>query len=168
VEKNKVKLLVCDVDGTLTDGTAYYSIYGEELKRFSMRDGSGFHILHHKYPNVKVAWITSECGGINKRRWEKLFYLGTVHDFADNVYGVGKVEKIKRLCEKYNIIPEEVAYIGDDVNDYEALEYVGFPACPYDANHVLQNVLGICVMSEDGGNGAVREFIDYLINEELL
>lgn len=169
MKKKKVKLFISDIDGTLTDGTAYYSINGEELKRFSMRDGAGFHILHTYYPHVKVAWITSESGGINKKRWEKLFELGTVHDFADNVYGNGKVEKIKMLCEKYKIESSEVAYIGDDTNDIEALQYVGYKACPADAHYLIAGIVeGIIKMKNEGGQGAVREFIDYLIVREMI
>lgn len=161
-----IKLFISDIDGTLTDGTVWYSKKGEELKQFSHKDGRGFHLLHEL--NIQCALITSESKGINKARFKKFHKLGTVQDFADGVYGKGKVERIKKLCNKYNIAPEEIAFIGDDTNDYEALEYVGMKACPNDANYKIKGIENIFICKNNGGGGAVREFIDYLIDNKML
>ena len=165
--QTKIKLFISDIDGTLTDGTVFYSEDGEELKSFSHRDGRGFHLLHHNF-GINVALITSESKGINKARFKKFKKLGTVQDFCDSVYGVGKVDKIVSLCRKYNISFKEVAYIGDDTNDLEALKVVGYKACPQDANYLIKKIKKIKVMKSCGGSGAVREYIDYLIKKDLI
>lgn len=164
---NKVKLFCCDIDGTLTDGTVYYSVNGEELKQFSHIDGRGFHLLRHDY-NIKCALITSETGGINKARFEKFNSLGTVQYFADSKANNGKVDAIKAIQKELNIRKEEIAFMGDDTNDTEALEYCGFRACPGSANYKVKEINNIYVCKNNGGNGAVREFIDFLIRMEFV
>lgn len=166
MKKSKIKLFISDIDGTLTDGTVYYSEKGEELKQFSHRDGRGFHLLYEL--GVKCALITSESKGINKSRFEKFNKLGTVQDYADDVYGQGKLNKIINLCQKYNITPDEIAFIGDDTNDLESLKYVKYKACPKDANYLVKKIKGIKIMKNKGGHGAVREYIDYLIKKGLM
>jgi N-acylneuraminate cytidylyltransferase len=175
--KSKIKLFVSDIDGTLTDGTVYYSEKGEELKQFSHRDGRGFHLLHHDF-NIKCALITSENKGINKTRFEKFNRLGTVQYYADNVYGKGKLEKLFTICKKafdlhydFDIemfIKNHVAFIGDDTNDLDVLNIVKYKACPSDTNYLVKKVKGIKVMKNKGGYGAVREFIDWLIKKDLI
>jgi len=164
---NKIKLFISDIDGTLTDGTVYYSEKGEELKQFSHRDGRAFHLLHHDH-NIICALITSETGGINQARFEKFKTLNTVKDFFGSSYGKGKKDKIIYLCKKYNIKPQEVAFIGDDTNDKEALSYVKYKACPFDANYLVKKIKGIKVLKSKGGHGAVREWADYLIKKGLV
>ena len=169
--KKRIKLFVSDIDGTLTDGTVYYSKHGEELKQFSHRDGRAFHLLTWKY-NIACALITSESGEINRKRFEKFEGLGTVKDFFDGSFTfengnkpISKKDIIHYLCDKYNVLPDEVAFIGDDTNDLEALEYVGIKACPFDANALVRRVKDIIWLNTSGGKGAVREFVDYLIEK---
>jgi len=162
-KRKKIKLFLSDIDGTLTDGSIYYSEKGEELKQFSHKDGRGFHLLHKL--GIKCVLITSESEGINKARFEKFNRLGTVKDYIDNVYGKGKLNKVINICKKYNINSDEIAYIGDDTNDNAALVLAGYKACPADANYLVKKIKGIKVMKAKGGQGAVREFIDWLIKK---
>ncbi len=162
---NKVKLFISDIDGTLTDSTVYYSTKGEELKQFSHRDGRGFHLLKHK-TKVKAFLLTSEFGGINQARANKFISLGTIERHIDGNAGNDKLEILRRLCHEFNCILPEVAYIGDDTNDLECLEAVGFPACPNDANEAIIKIPNIFITQANGGKGAVREFIDWLIEND--
>jgi len=161
-----IRLFVSDIDGTLTNGKIYISEKGDKLKKFLMRDGLGLNLLK-KNTKVITMLITSEKGGINKIRANKFFKLKTLDYFFDNCYGKDKLEKVKTICNKLDITLKEVAYIGDDVNDMELLESVGIKACPNDAHWKIQMISKMNVMKENGGNGAVREFIDYLIDRNL-
>ena len=160
-----IKLFVSDIDGTLTDGTVFVSKKGEELKQFSLRDGRGF-LLIKQIANIKTCLMTSESGGINKARAEKMMDLGAL-DFFYECEGFSKLDCLKELCREMKINLSEVAYVGDDTNDYECLEVVGYKGCPYDGHTHLLNIKGIKIMQSRGGHGAVREFIEHLIMEVL-
>lgn len=168
---DKVKLFISDIDGTLTDSTVYYSTKGEELKQFSFRDGMGFRLLKEKY-NCQTALITSGTDSINKARAKKFDKLKTIDYFIDGnkkIKGVKYFNKllfVKLLCTGYCNL-SEVAYIGDDTNDLNCLESVGFPACPNDAHKTIKKVNNIFITELNGGKGAVREFIDYLIENDF-
>jgi len=159
-KKPKIKLFVSDVDGTLTDAGMYYSESGDELKKFNTRDGKGFELL--RKAGIKTAIITSENTKIVENRAKKLkvdyLYQGLEH--------IDKLEAIKEICKKENINLDEVAFIGDDINDKEALENVGVAACPADAVEEIKQIPNIKIMSKNGGVGAVREFIGIILNEK--
>jgi len=161
-----IKLFVCDIDGTLTDSTVFYTEEGEELKQFSHRDGRGFHLLREK-TKIKTMWVTSEFGGINAARAKKLMGLGTLDYFADGSWDKGKIDKVKKVCEDLNISMEEVAFMGDDTNDLDLLKAVRIAACPRDAHPEVRAVGYMKISSFNGGRGAVRDFIDYLIGAGL-
>ncbi len=150
-----IKLFATDVDGTLTDGCMYYVENGLELKKFNFRDGHGFQLLREA--GIKTAIITSENTPIVQKRADKLKvdYLS-----MDNH---NKLAYVKELCKNLQITLSEVAYIGDDVNDKELLKKVGYPACPNDAHKSITEIPNIKKMSLNGGSGAVREFIDCLL-----
>lgn len=148
-----------DVDGTLTDGNCYYSEAGEQLKVFSHKDGRGIYLLNNA--GVKTAMITSEKGGINKARAKKLIQLGTLNYFFDGEASGGKLDKAGLICSDLGIDLGEVAFIGDDTNDQELISAVGFPAVVGDYNKMLNGPF-FYVCKNNGGHGAVREFIDYL------
>jgi len=147
----KVKLFATDVDGVLTDTGMYYSENGDELKKFSTLDGKGMELL--RMAGIKTAIITAEETRIVERRAKKLK--------IDYVYqGVkDKLAVIKELCKKENISIGEVAYIGDDVNDLEALENAGTAACPMNAVEKVKEIRGIIKLSKKGGDGVVRDRI---------
>ncbi|MFH1051723.1 MAG: HAD-IIIA family hydrolase [bacterium] len=161
IEKSKkIKLFVMDVDGTLTNGKVYYSANGEELKKFSIRDGMGIELL--KLAGIDLAIITSENSNIVKARASKLniknLVLGTKN----------KRKSLTELAEKLSVNLDNIAFIGDDVNDISALEIVGLSACPADATEKVKEVCNYICLKE-GGNGAVRDFAELiLINQNKL
>lgn len=159
-----IKLFISDIDGTLTDSTCLYTEKGELGKFFSHRDGRGFHLLHHNTA-VKTGMITSEYGGINAARAGKLLKLGTLDYFLDSNNYKNKLHALEYICNEMKITFDEVAFIGDDTNDSNVLEVVGVRACPNDAHKDVKKIPGILIMENNGGKGAVREFIDYLIGQ---
>jgi N-acylneuraminate cytidylyltransferase len=154
-----IKLFATDVDGVLTDAGMYYDNNGNELKRFNTHDGMAFKILKEK--GIITAMITSEKTNIVKRRANKL----QVDYLFQGVKGREKLEVLEKICIEKNMSLSEVAYIGDDINDYQALSSVGFPACPNNAITKIKNIEGIKHLSKSGGDGAVREFVDLLLKE---
>ena len=156
--KPAVRLFLCDVDGTLTDGGMYYSERGDELKKFNTRDGVAFALLREA--GVKTGIITSEDTQINAARAEKLRidYLR-----QGQRYG-GKLAAAQEICREMGIKMSEVAYIGDDLNCIPLLEAAGVKACPADAQPKVKAVPAIHVMSRRGGDACVREFVeDYIL-----
>ena len=152
--RSKIKLLAMDVDGVLTDGGMYYSNEGEALKKFNTRDGMGIELLRKN--GVIPAIITQEESPIVLKRAEKLkveeIYIG-----IDN-----KLQIIKNLAEKYGVALDEVAYIGDDLNDMPVLREVGLSFAPSDAIPEVKKVAHH-VLSRKGGEGTVREAVDFIL-----
>jgi YrbI family 3-deoxy-D-manno-octulosonate 8-phosphate phosphatase len=149
-----VRLFASDVDGVLTDAGMYYSESGDEWKKFNTRDGMGIKLLQRA--GFITALITMEQTKLVARRAEKLaipeVHLG-VHD---------KLAVLRELAVKYGLTLRQVAYIGDDVNDLEALKAVGFSAAPADGlPPVLKVVDYVC--RKKGGEGAVREVADLIL-----
>lgn len=149
-----IKMFLTDCDGCLTDGGMYYSENGDELKKFNTKDGVGFRLLREK--GIITGIITGEERQLNQKRAEKLL----IDEIFQNVKD--KVEVIKRLCDKYHILPEEVAYVGDDMNDLEAICYVGFGCCVNDAHNTVKKNADY-ITEKNGGDGAVREIIDHIM-----
>lgn len=149
----KIKLLVMDVDGTLTDGKIYMGENGEVMKAFSVKDG---YAIAHMLPEIGIipVIITGRKSKIVENRAKEL-------GITELYQGVGdKLAQLKRVAEKYNTAPEEIAYIGDDLNDLECIEYCTVTACPADAvEEVKRKVTYVC--KKNGGEGAVRELIYY-------
>jgi len=158
-EKRKIKLLLTDVDGVLTDSGMYYSEAGDELKKFNTHDGMGLQLIRHK--GIKTGIVTSEDTKLVERRSQKLkldyLYQGKREG--------GKLAAVHEICKIEGISLKEVAYIGDDVNCFELLSAVGLAACPADALEVIKNIPGIIQMKKKGGEGCVREFVDMIINQ---
>lgn len=157
--KANIKIFISDVDGVLTDAGMYYSEFGDELKKFNTHDGMAFNILRDH--NIKTGIITSEETHIVERRAKKLkldyIYQGKKHG--------GKLAAALEICSIENISLDEVAYIGDDINCSELLSSVGYAACPADAVQEIKNIDGILILKNKGGEGAVREFVDLLLNK---
>ena len=150
----RVRLVAMDVDGVLTDAGMYYSESGDELKKFNTRDGMGIKLL--QAAGCVTAFITREKTAIVERRGQKLA-VPEVHQGVDD-----KLAVLTTLAQKYGFSFDQVAYIGDDVNDLDALRAVGFSAAPADAMPtVLKAVHYICV--KKGGEGAVREVADLIL-----
>jgi YrbI family 3-deoxy-D-manno-octulosonate 8-phosphate phosphatase len=157
--KSKIKLVISDVDGVLTDAGMYYSEKGDELKKFNTHDGMGFQLLREH--GFKTAIITSEDTKIVERRAEKLKvdYLYQGKEFG------GKLNAAKELCTKLNISLKEIAYIGDDINCLELLSACGFAACPKNATSRIKKIPNIIILNKSGGEGAFREFAEKILKE---
>lgn len=155
---SQIKLFLTDVDGVLTDAGMYYSENGDELKRFSSHDGMALRFLQTRF-GVKTGIITTENRKLNERRAEKLKL-----DFLRQ--GVQeKLEEVESICKHLGITMQEVAYIGDDVNDEKVLAKVGFAACPANAFSRIKKLPNVISMKKSGGHGAVREWAEYLFGE---
>lgn len=158
IEKIKrIKLLVMDVDGTLTPCTVYYSRDGEEMKRFSLRDGMGIELLHKA--GLRTAILTSENSPIVISRATKL-KIGSVVVGSRN-----KTRSLEELSKNLQIPLESLAYIGDDVNDLHAMKIVGLAVCPADAVESVKEVSHI-VLEKKGGKGAVREISEIILKAQ--
>ena len=148
----EIKLIGTDVDGTLTDAGMYYTADGDVMKKFNTHDGMGLTLC--RQAGIKTAILTSENTPIVAKRAEKLKIDYLFQGMKS------KLEVITNLCKELGIGLENVAYIGDDINDFEILSAVGLKACPADALKKIKEIPGIKTMSLKGGEGAVREFID--------
>ncbi|PJM72900.1 3-deoxy-D-manno-octulosonate 8-phosphate phosphatase [Bifidobacterium primatium] len=150
-----IRLLVMDVDGTLTDGGILIGPDGEMMKAFNAKDGYG---IKHLLPaaGIEPMIITGRDSRILAYRAHELnisaLYQG-VHD---------KLPLLRRLMEERGLDASEVAYIGDDLNDLEAIRFAGVSGCPADSSRGIVDVVDY-VCHRDGGRGAVREFIEYLL-----
>ena len=152
----KVKLLVVDVDGTLTDAGMYYSAEGDQLKKFNTRDAKGLELV--RGIGVAVAIVTTEASPIVTARARKL-------QIEDCFIGAqDKLAIVRQLAAKHGIGLNEIAYVGDDINDLECLRSVGFPCCPADA---VDQVKSACsyIAARNGGAGAVREIAELIISQ---
>jgi YrbI family 3-deoxy-D-manno-octulosonate 8-phosphate phosphatase len=151
----KVKWFFADVDGSLTDGCTYYSARGEEMKKFSHIDGTGFMLL--RKAGIKFGFITGEDTEIVTRRAEKLkadkCFLG-----ANN-----KLAILKDFAEKENITLDEIAYLGDDLNDLVLFENVGLTFAPSDARKEILVRTDIRCHNK-GGHGALREAAEIILS----
>lgn len=155
IEMN-IRLFIMDVDGTLTDGQIYISASGELMKAFNVKDGYAIVNQLPKY-NIVPVIITGRESDIVKTRAKELKIAELHQGISD------KLSKLKEIAEKYNVTPNEIAYIGDDTNDLECIAYCGVTACPADAiDDVIKAVDYVC--RHDGGRGAVREFADWVVN----
>jgi len=150
----KIKLLVCDVDGTMTDSGMYYTETGEVAKKFNTHDGMGIVLLNKS--GIKTAIITSENSNIVRARAKK---LGIEHVILGSR---NKVESLKVLAQKLQLNLNEIAYIGDDVNDLQSMEISGFSACPNDSTKEILKISNY-ICKSDGGKGAVRELADLIL-----
>ena len=153
----KIKLVATDIDGVWTDARMYVTPEGEWMKAFSTYDGMATAMLKKK--GIIVAILTGENSDIVTARAEKLK--------IDEVY-VNEHEKLKRLTylsKKYEISMEEVAYIGDDVNDLEVLSAVGLSAMAGNSP-ILDQFSPDYTTTRHGGNGAFREFADIILNAQ--
>jgi 3-deoxy-D-manno-octulosonate 8-phosphate phosphatase (KDO 8-P phosphatase) len=150
-----IKLLITDNDGVLTDGGVYYSPNGEELKKFSIRDGMGVSRLRNLV-QVETGIITGENSLPLKKRAEKLnikeLHLG-IQD---------KLSVLHKILDRQELSRENIAYIGDDSNDLEIIKEAGLTACPADAMFFLHDKVDYKCKSK-GGEGAFREFAELII-----
>lgn len=153
------KLIVTDIDGVWTDGGMYYDQTGNEWKKFNTSDSAG--VLWCRLNNIPVAIVTGENTEIVRRRAEKLkiehLYLGVKN----------KILVLENLMSELGIEWQDVAYIGDDINDYLVLEKVGCSACPDNAPEYIKSIVDF-VIPVKGGDGAFRAFVELMLTKEGL
>lgn len=154
--RREIKMFLTDCDGCLTDGGMYYSENGDELKKFSTLDGMGLSQL--RKAGVICGIITGENTTLVQRRAEKLKLDILEMGVKD------KLAVVKKLCADRKISLDEVAYVGDDINDLELLRAVGFSASVPNAIHTVKESVDY-VTERAGGSGAVREVIDYILTK---
>jgi N-acylneuraminate cytidylyltransferase len=152
--QRQYKMFLTDCDGVLTDGGMYYSENGDELKKFNTKDGMAFELLRKH--NIITGIITGENRELVRRRAEKLHIDELFMGVKD------KAAVIRQLSEKYNISTDDIVYVGDDINDIEALKLAGLGACPCDAVEVVKSAADM-VLSCKGGEGVVRELAEKVI-----
>jgi 3-deoxy-D-glycero-D-galacto-nononate 9-phosphatase len=149
------KLVITDIDGVWTDGGMYYDQTGNEWKKFNTADSAGVLFCH--LMNIPVAIITGETTEIVKRRAEKLKV-----DFL--IQGAkNKLIEANKLCDQLGISLNDVAFIGDDINDIILLDKVGISGSPQNAPSYIKQRVKI-ITSKSGGDGAFREFVETVLN----
>ena len=153
----KIKLIATDIDGVWTDGSMYYGAEGEIGKRFSTYDGFAVQIAREA--GLKVAVLTGENSPAVTARMKK---LKIEHYFPGEQ---NKIERIGELCDKLGITLDEVAYIGDDLNDLEILPAVGL-SCMACNSPVLDLFTPHYITTREGGNGAFRDFVDQILKAQ--
>ena len=152
---NKIKLLILDVDGVMTDGGMYFAESGEQMKKFNTKDGMA--IIHLTKSNFQVAILSSGFKG--EAVTSRAGMLGIQHC---HVTREPKLDVLKRICTELSIELDQVAIIGDDINDLEVMRNVGVSFAPRDAVSVVKRQVDI-VLEKRGGEGCVRELIDHYL-----
>ena len=152
---HKIKLVMTDVDGVLTDGGMYYSKQGDVMKKFHVRDGMGINML--KRNNIPTIIVTKERNPIILK-WAKNMNIKKTFS------GVLEKDKIlKSVCEKFNVSQSNVLYIGDDINDIPLLKKVGVSVAPFDAWKQTKKIVDY-VSETKSGNGVLREISDIILD----
>jgi len=148
----KIKLLILDVDGVMTDGGMYFMESGDHIKKFNTKDGMG--IMHLVKRGFQVGIISAGFRGEAIQARAEM--LGIQRCYVGREPKIGILQK---WCEESGISMDEVAMIGDDINDLEIMRSIGFKTCPADAVEVVKKEVDL-ILSKRGGEGCVREFID--------
>ena len=152
-----IKLFATDVDGVLTDAGMYYAESGDEWKKFNTRDGMGLKLLQRR--GILTAIVTQERTKLVARRAEKL----AIPELHQGV--MDKLLCIREMAERHGLTLSQVAYIGDDINDLEALKAVGVSASPADGMPEVAAVVDY-VCQKKGGEGAVREIVEMILKAQ--
>lgn len=159
IDTKKIKLVVIDVDGTLTDAGIYYDMQGNELKKFSTKDAAGFWAL--QVVGIKTMVLTGRESVMVTKRMQELKVDYCVQNIKD------KKEYLEIFMAKEKLQKENILYIGDDVNDLAPMKLAGVVACPADA---CKEVKGISdyISAVDGGKGVVRDVVETMFRENQI
>lgn len=155
-----IKVLIMDCDGTLTDGKIYMSESGELFKAFDIKDGYGIHNILPKYGIIPVI-ITGRSSKILENRCAELGITQLYQNVSDKIYAANEI--LAELGYTFS----ECAYIGDDLNDLEIMKKCGLSGCPADSVKEIRDTADY-VCDLNGGNGAVREFIEYIVGRDII
>lgn len=149
-----IKLVAFDIDGVMTDGRLYYTDFGNETKAFNVKDGLGIKLL--RSTGVEIAIITGRTSELVKKRASDLKISKLVQGRED------KIVALKEMMEPMGIQAHEVAYMGDDLPDLSAIRFAGIGVAVADALPIIREHADM-VMTCNGGDGAVREFCEWLM-----
>ena len=153
-----VQVLVCDVDGTLTDGSVTFTANGDELKTFNVHDGLGISVaIRH---GLNIVFMTGRRSQMVERRATELGVTVVFQGIAN------KREAIETMANSMNLTMDAIAYIGDDLNDIPAMEQAGFVFAVNDASEYVCGNADY-VVSKRGGHGAVREAIELILDAKI-
>ena len=152
-----IKLFATDVDGVLTDAGMYYAESGDEWKKFNTRDGMGIKLL--QMAGIITAIVTQERTKLVARRAEKL----VIPELHQGV--MDKLSCVREMAARHGLTLSQVAYIGDDINDFETLKAVGFSATPADGMPQVAAVVDY-ICRKKGGEGAVREIVEMILDAQ--
>lgn len=148
----KIKILITDVDGVMTDGGMFFTSSGEEIKRFSARDGMAVSICRDH--GIDYGIISAGHSPELVKARAKVLKIEQVY-----VGYTPKIEVLNKWLQELKLTAEQVAYIGDDITDLEVLKFVGLSACPADAVKAVKDTVDI-VLEKNGGHGCIREFVE--------
>lgn len=156
----KIKLLILDVDGVMTDAGMYYTESGDQFKKYNAKDGMA--IMKAQAMGLRIGIISSAF--TDKMVTNRANTLKIQHVYVGQE---PKLDILKQWCTEFGISLDEVAMIGDDINDLQVMEAVGFSCCPSDAVQVVKHTVDV-VLNLKGGRGCVRELIDnYLLEQPI-
>jgi len=154
---SRIRLLVLDVDGTLTDGGVYIDSNGIQSKKFNIKDGMGITQLREKGIHIGIISHSRSKSILDERA--RMLGIDLMYSGKEP-----KLQVLDRWLKDLELTYEQVAYIGDDINDLEVIHKAGLSACPHDAHFSVVKEVDI-VLQRNGGEGCVREFIDrYLLS----
>ena len=154
---SRIKFVISDVDGVLTDGAIYKSNSGDEFKKFYVTDGSGVAVA--RAIDMKIALISGRYSKATEIRAKELRIEDVYNGTLD------KIEPYTKLKQKYNLQDDEIAYIGDDIIDLPVMYKVGVPIAVNNAVDLVKDI-AVFVTNKDGGNGAFREAIDWILTTQ--
>ncbi|RXJ60077.1 KdsC family phosphatase [Candidatus Marinarcus aquaticus] len=152
-----IELIVLDVDGTLTNGQITYTNSGDELKSFDVKDGMAI-ATWTKVFGKKAAIITGRTSIIVEKRAQDL----KIEHLYQGVHN--KEEVLEEILKQEKLSWNQVAAIGDDLNDYKMLKKAGLSFAPADASHYIKDIVNV-ICSQKGGEGAIREMLEYIFKE---
>lgn len=155
----KIKLLILDVDGVITDGSIILDNNDNEFKSFHVRDGHGIKMLIRA--GIRIAFITGRLSKVVERRAQEL----GIKEVFQKCYD--KKIAYRQLAEKYSLTDDEIAYVGDDIVDIPVLKKCGFPVTVSDAEDEVKSYVKMITLKR-GGRGAVREVCDFLLKAKGL
>lgn len=151
-----IKLVIFDFDGVFTDGSIFYDSAGNIMKYYNIKDGMGLKLLRDN--EIKTAMISGFKENVSQSEIVKHLKIDDVIFHAKD-----KVAEANRLCEKYQITFDNIAFIGDDINDVELMTLVKISATPNDGVQECKNIVKF-ISKYSGGKGCVREFCEYIID----
>ncbi|TCS80479.1 KdsC family phosphatase [Pectinatus cerevisiiphilus] len=153
----KVRMIIFDVDGVLSDGKLYYGSDGEIFKAFFVRDGLGISLARQS--GIKLAIITGRASAIVEKRGKELKFDAV---YQGNLY---KLKAYGEIKEKFSLNDDQIAYIGDDIVDLPIMTKVGFPSAVADAVPEVKNTAYL-VSDFAGGEGAVRQIVEFILKAQ--